>query len=262
MSRPGHIGSFALHVSVHDVMPATLDGVRRCLWRLEEAGLAPADLLVVPGLDWTPAGLGALRGFVARGHRLAGHGWAHRASRPRGAYHRLHAVLISRDVAEHLSLSGPGRTALMRRCAHWFGAHDLPAPALYVPPAWALGGAACLAALPEPRSGGIAHVEVLTGVHDRVAGRFTRLPLLGFEADTAWRAAAVRTSNRLGAALARRSGVARLAVHPTDFQLRLARELDAVLGAGHRVVDMDEALRIARAAPASAGTRHRRFTAR
>ncbi len=79
-------------------------------------------------------------------------------------------------------------------------------------------------------------------MHDRASRTFTRLPLLGFEADTASRAHAVRASNALALTLARRVGVARLAIHPNDFELRLAADLERLLGAGHRAVDLDAAL--------------------
>ena len=253
-ARPrGDPAGIRLHVSVHDVMPDTLGAVGRCLERLGTAGLVPAELLVVPGLGWDAPALDALRGLVARGHRLAGHGWSHRARTRRSAYHRLHAALISRDVAEHLSRTDAERVALVARCHGWFAAHGLPAPTLYVPPAWALGGARLLDALP---AGGFRRFETLTGVHDRALGTFTRLPLLGFEADTALRARAVRASNRLNLALARRAGVARLALHPHDFELRLAGDLERVLEAGHRAVDLDAALAPRGRLPG----RHRRFT--
>ncbi len=67
----------------------------------------------------------------------------------RSAYHRLHAALISRDVAEHLSRPAHELVALVHRCHGWFAAHGLPAPTLYVPPAWALGGTRWLDALPR-----------------------------------------------------------------------------------------------------------------
>ncbi len=249
-------GGFDLHVSVHDVMPATLDAVARCLTRLESAGLSPVDLLVVPGRDWDRAALGALRAWVGRGHRLAGHGWAHRAVDRRSAYHRLHAALISRDVAEHLSRPVPELVALVHRCHGWFTAHGLPAPTLYVPPAWALGGTRWLDALPEH---GFRRFETLTGVHDRASCTFTRFPLLGFEADTAFRARAVRASNALALALARRTGVARLAIHPNDFELRLAGDLEGLIGSGHRAIDLDAALE-RRPRHGRRCRRHRRFT--
>ena len=234
-------------------MPETLVAVGRCLERLDTAGLVPAELLVVPGLGWDAAGLDALRGFVARGHRLAGHGWSHRARTTRTAYHRLHAALISRDVAEHLSCTDAERVALVVRSHGWFASHGLPAPTLYVPPAWALGDARMLDALP---AGGFRRFETLSGVHDRELGTFARLPLLGFEADTAFRARALNASNRLNLALARLVGVARLALHPHDFELLLADELARLLDGGHRAVDLDAALAPCVRPP----PRHRRFT--
>ncbi len=178
--------------SIHDVAPATLDKVRRIFDKLVDADQLPATLFVIPDLGWQARELDVLRELVARGAELAGHGWKHRADSIRGVRHRLHSALISRDVAEHLALDRAGCLRLMRDCFDWFGEHELPAPDLYVPPAWAMGSVSRsdLDELP------FARFETLSGVY--LSGeRFTPVPMIGFEADTAFRAAACRIWNGL-----------------------------------------------------------------
>lgn len=214
-------------VSVHDVMPSTLDRVRRILELLEECGVPPATLLVVPGRDWTEEGLQALRGFSARGHPLAGHGWTHRSSpAKRSLYHRLHGLLISRNVAEHLSRSARDLMDLVQECYNWFPRVDLPAPRLYVPPAWALGSlrAVHLRSLP------FRWYEVLRGYIDAETGRARWLPLTGFEADTGFRRRSLKLWNRLNVALARNiRGPVRISIHPDDLDLLLGDDLGQIL---------------------------------
>ena len=130
-------------VSVHDVMPETLQQVGRILARLEADRISTATLLVVPGAGWTPAGIAMLHRFQERGYELAGHGWRHRVDRIDRLSHRLHARLISRNVAEHLALDAAGIIDLMGRCHAWFQEHGLRAPTLMcrLPGQWALSSA-------------------------------------------------------------------------------------------------------------------------
>lgn len=220
--------ALAAVVSVHDVMPATLDEVATILSLTERHAIGPVTLLVVPGLDWTAEQLATLRRWQDAGHELAGHGWRHRAETIRGLSHRLHSLVLSRDAAEHLALDSGAIAVLVRRCFGWFWEAGLDAPRLYVPPAWAMGAIArpALEALP------FRYVEVLSGVLDTRARRLERMPLVGFEADTAWRAHALRRWNRINLAYARRRGVPlRVAIHPHDLGLRLAEDVGTVLAA-------------------------------
>ncbi|MCF1184941.1 polysaccharide deacetylase family protein [Marichromatium gracile] len=208
-------------VSVHDVMPETLPRVERLLALLEAERVYPVTLLVVPGGAWDRTALARLRQWQQRGHELAGHGWHHRVGRYGGWYHRLHARLISRDVAEHLALDAEGIGALISRCHAWFGDQGLDAPELYVPPAWAMGRIArsALAELPFER------YEYLSGVLSAESGLFAPVPMLGYEADTAARARAVRLWNRINRSRARARGWLRIGIHPQDLELRLAESL-------------------------------------
>ena len=209
-------------------MPATLEQTHSIVARLKSFGYRRVTLLVVPGSGWQDDTIDSLRTLVEGGAELAGHGWVHRVDRVRGIRHRLHSALISRNVAEHLALDVAGRIALMQRCFDWFAEQALPAPALYVPPAWAMG--------PMPKRElnrlPFRQHETLGGVYDVKTMRFRRLAMVGFEADTAFRAASCRFWNWLNDKSAGRSRPLRIAIHPHDFELRLGRDLNALLAAG------------------------------
>ena len=212
-------------VSVHDVTPETLGRVTEILALIENAGLAPATLLVVPGHDWTAEQLDRLRDFGVRGHQLAGHGWNHHTATFRNLRHRLHGLLISRDSAEHLAHETAGVIEVIRRCRSWFYENQLPAPTLYVPPAWAMGAVG----RHDLQGLGFDYYEYLWGILDRRSGKRQCIPLLGFEADTGLRACFLRTFNAINSLLARLIGTVRLAIHPHDLELRLAEDLRRIL---------------------------------
>lgn len=245
-------------------MPETLSRVREILALLEESGVHPVTLLVVPGRGWDEAGLGLLRRWAREGHRLAGHGWEHRALPPAGLYHYLHSRLISRDQAEHLSRSREELLERVRRTHGWFGEVGLPAPELYVPPAWAMGALRRddLRALP------FACYEVLPGLIHGGTGRLLPLPLVGFEADTRLRWLSLKLfngANRAGARLLngvtgrpgnrvghrptsrtrRRRYPLRIAIHPFDPTYLLAADLRKMIREPWRFLDEGEALGVA-----------------
>jgi len=218
-----------LLVSIHDVMPSTLDRVERIFARLNPAGLSPVTLLVVPGTGWRDAHLDRLRAMLGAGAELAGHGWTHEVRQVRGIKHRLHSALISRRAGEHLALPPRRILRLMLENHRWFARHGLPEPRLYVPPAWAMG--------PIPRRLldrlPFEFYETLAGVYSANDRLFHRLPMAGFEADTAFRAVTVGAFNRLNRAWARAGGrPLRLGIHPDDFELKLADDLQAMLETG------------------------------
>ena len=217
-----------LVLSIHDVMPATLERTQGIMKRLVDRELTPVTLLVVPGTGWRPDTIAVLRELVAAGAVLAGHGWVHRVDRIRGLRHRVHSALISRNVAEHLALDVPGRVELMRRCFHWFDEQALPTPELYVPPAWAMG--------PMPRKElrklPYRQYETLAGVFNVDEMQFRRTAMVGFEADTAFRAASCRLWNALNRRVAGEHRPLRVAIHPDDFELRLGADLERLLDAG------------------------------
>lgn len=214
----------AVELSIHDVMPETLDRVAEQLELIDRHCPGPVLLLVVPGKDWAAADLDRLRVWVDAGHRLVGHGWSHRARRIKGVRHRLHSLFVSRDCAEHLALEADEIVSLMSRCRQWFIDHDLPAPDDYVPPAWALGSASHEAL----RETGFKRVETMAGWLDLSNGRFQRSALIGFEAASLWQVPVLKLSNAANRILARRLPL-RIALHPDDHRLPLANDLKRTL---------------------------------
>ena len=216
---PGPVSAL---ISVHDLMPATMPAVRRILTLLEQAGREPVTLLVVPGSGWARHDIRELKALQRSGYRLAGHGWLHRVQCFGGLYHRLHGLLLSRRVAEHLTLDADGIVALIDRCYAWFGDQGLDVPILYVPPAWAMGSitterlaSACPFSL----------YETFNGVFDARNRRRQRVPMLGYEADQTFRVPVLRAWNALNRRLGRRVRLLRIGIHPNDGELGLREDL-------------------------------------
>ena len=221
-ARPRSRRHARAEVSIHDVMPETLDEVLFALERLRGLKIEPITLLVVPGREWTAYQIDDLRRLQEGGVELAGHGWKHSVPREeiKGLKHGLHAALISSDVAEHLVLDSEGIRDLITRCAQWFEEHDLRPPNLYVPPGWAMGNItkAQLEDLP------FRYYETLSGYYD-VKERCHHLrPLLGYEADTTARACVLTLWNQAHSVWGLLSAP-RIAIHPRDFKLKLGRQL-------------------------------------
>jgi len=210
-------------VSLHDLMPETMPLCESVLGRLEEMDLPPVPLLVVPGKNWSVSEINRLRALELRGHELVAHGWRHRTT-PRRPYHRLHALLISRDVAEHLALGSTEILGLLRRSQSWFAEHGLTQPQTYVPPAWALGSIAGSDLANSP----FTRIEVTSGIlFPQQQGRLLKLPLTGYEADTPFRARVLRNWNQWQIQRARQHDqVVRISLHPNDFELRIADQIE------------------------------------
>lgn len=223
-------------VSIHDVMPETLSLCHGLIASLRTTGVDAITLLIVPGKNWQSRDIDQLRQWQDEGLQLAGHGWTHRAATRSSLYHKLHGLLLSRMAAEHLSLDSDAIHQLIMDCHQWFQHHDLAAPTLYVPPAWALGPLQpqSLQELPFTR------IEILGGVLDVRSHSVRRLPLTGYEADTVWRAMTLRCWNRFNEWRARRSGQPlRIGIHPYDGGLFLARQMQAQIRACTRYIDYD-----------------------
>lgn len=222
MSHPVPLSAL---VSVHDVMPSTIGDVLTTIAFLESRGIAPIVLFVVPGKAWNAKQIGKLKQLQKKGYLLAGHGWAHHVERIVGFRHVLHAGLFSRNVAEHLALDSHGIVALITRCYDWFGEMGLDPPALYVPPAWAMGSISKSQLWTLP----FRYFEYFGGLYDGKRDRFYRLPMVGYEADRVWRVASLRLWNVVNLALSRRTGLLRIAIHPHDLHLMLSNELKTLL---------------------------------
>ncbi len=213
-------------VSIHDVCPATLPDVQRVLDRLQHHHISPVTLLVIPGKTWQARELAQLRAWQADGAELAGHGWSHQCLPPKDWRHYLHSKCISRDVAEHYSCNRQQSIEMLRHCHHWFTQNGFAPPRLYVPPAWTLGHMPIRDLSASP----FDLVEVLGSLVWTASGKKLRLPVVGFEADTAWRQGVLTLSNKVNAGVAAaRHQPLRIAIHPRDFCLRLAHQLDTIL---------------------------------
>ncbi len=207
-------------------MPSTMDNVSELLSLCRQRGIGKVTLLVVPGLEWSTPDLEQLAGWQDAGCELAAHGWRHRCGSITNWRHRLHSCLLSRNVAEHLSLPAGGVFRLMARSASWFAEHGLSEPQLYVPPAWALGPVS----REELRRLPFTQVESLTRILFPQVDRAAILPLIGFEADTRFRSGTLRCFNRLTSGLVNfTERPLRVAVHPYDLQLRMRSQLEKTL---------------------------------
>jgi hypothetical protein len=111
---------------------------------------------------------------------------------------------------------------LIQRCFDWFPGVDLPAPKLYVPPAWAMGSLR----ISHLRHLPFVWYEILRGFVEGSTGRLRWLPLAGFEADTTFRRVSVRLWNGANVVLAKRvRGPLRISIHPDDLDLLLGADL-------------------------------------
>ena len=214
--------------SIHDVMPQTLANVERIFNICQDSGVSNITLLVVPGVAWDANALGALRELIAQGGIVAGHGWIHHVDvrqlkTPSG---RLHAALISRNVAEHLALDENAIHDLISRCHGWFSQQALPAPELYVPPAWAMGAVS----KPALRTLPFRYFEYFSGIYDTHSDTFSYAPLTGYEADTAFRSVVLKGWNQINLLAATKCNKPlRISIHPYDLDYRLADDLCALL---------------------------------
>ena len=208
--------------SIHDLMPETMSGVRKLMAAMEGFERETIYLLVVPGCDWSTADLDQIRQWQRDGCQIVGHGWHHRSGPIRTWSHRLHSLLISRQVAEHLSRTEQQIATLIANCHAWLQEQGLGSSNWYVPPAWAMGGISrqTLKTLP------FRFFEYQTGVYDTQTDRFWRLPLQGFEADTWTRAIFLRGFNACNFQLAGWSRrPLRVSLHPFDLDYFLGASL-------------------------------------
>jgi predicted deacetylase len=216
-------------VSIHDVMPSTLDKVDRIVGILNKHGINSATLLVVPGKPWRDSEIDQLREYAQRGMELAGHGWHHQINKYADLKHRVHGLVISKNVAEHLELDSVGIAKLIEQSYRWFKEHNLPDPSLYVPPAWAMGNISKsrLRRLP------FRYFEYFSGIYDSKLNCFERIPMVGYEADVWFRVPFVALWNRMNFIGAQHQQRLRFSIHPNDFELLLQKNLSRDL---HRVV--------------------------
>lgn len=211
-------------LSIHDIMPENFDKVLKLLEYLKENKIKSATCLVVPGCSWSGKQIEQLKYFQKNGFDLAGHGWHHRVYHKKNLYHRLHSLLISRNVAEHLSIDSEDIYNLMLNCSHWFDQNNLKTPYTYVPPAWAMGNIDWGDLLSLPYN----CYETFTGLYHK--GEFYRLPLVGYEVDNLFRIIVVKISNFLNESFSSiMDKPLRVSIHPNDFELGLNKDLRKIL---------------------------------
>jgi predicted deacetylase len=225
-----------VHVSIHDVSPASKDRIEEALSLCEAAGARPA-LLVVPDyhgraplLDDGPF-CARLRELQAGGHEIYLHGLTHQSgarSAAGGGPGRLSWLLTQRLVSNgeaELADVGPdeGR-ARVDEGQRVLGAAGLRVDG-FVAPAWSMP-AWLLPALAER---GVGFTEDHLRVYDPAGGRTTPSVLLNW---------ATRSPARLVSTLAwcqlakhaRRWLPARIAIHPADLGfLAVRRQIEALL---------------------------------
>ncbi len=224
-------------VSIHDVMPDTLKSCLEIIELLESMDVDNTALLVVPGVGWTRDDVDTLKDLQGRGYTLAGHGWLHQCGRPRTWWHRFHSFTLSRNVAEHLSITDKEIAKLVEDCYGWFVDWNFELPTLYVPPAWAMGriSQSELPALP------FYLYEYASGVLDVRQDRFHWLPLLGYEADTSLRWLVLKCFNSVNSVVARSTRrPLRISIHPFDLQFKLEADLRRVLEREHVCLRYDD----------------------
>ncbi len=211
-------------VSIHDVMPRTLTRVLELVSFLEERGINRFSLLVVPGKTWSPRKIEVLNTLHNQGKEIVGHGWRHRVYRVNNLRHRLHGKIISRDEAEHLSLSEREISGIINRCFKWFGGVSITAPRVYVPPAWAMGDISrkTLRALP------FELYETQCGLYHARTLRFVPMPVIGYMADTPTRVRLIKWTNTVNLRIP--LSPTRIAIHPDDLYLPLVNDLETHLG--------------------------------
>lgn len=212
-------------ISIHDVSPANLSRVLNIIERMPTNCHKDLALLVIPGLDWQAAQIDELKQLQKQGMILAGHGWKHRCDNITRPYHKLHSLLVSRDVAEHLALDAEQILQLLNDNHQWFSEHDLGAPDLYVPPAWAMGSISKKQLQKSP----FRFFETSRGLFDATKQRYCLLPLVGFEADTALRKLILRAWNRSNILMHSQKRPLRISIHPQDPELLLGKSLWALL---------------------------------
>ena len=192
--------------------------------------IVSATCLIVPGRSWNKKQIEQLHYLQNCGFDLAGHGWNHRARSKKNAYHYFHSLIMSRNVAEHLSLSSKEIIQLMFKCAKWFDENDLNAPYVYIPPAWALGNVTWedLSVLPYKL------YETLSGVYHN--GEFHTLPLVGYEADNLIRIIAVKGLNKMNRIYSKiKNTPLRVSIHPNDLELGLGNDLNRILSMNPKI---------------------------
>ena len=228
----------AFAVSIHDVSPWTRPAVETMLRDLAEKGVGVTSLLIVPdhhhrgAVDADGDFLNWLRQREADGHEIVLHGFYHvREQRAGGRWwQKLVTEHYTAGEGEFYDLTyGEARRRLHKGRAMLTDAGlDVRG---FIAPAWLLGVDAERAARDE----GFDYTTRLGGVLDLRSGRWTASQSLVYSVRSGWRRLVSLGWNAWLAARLRMNPLARLGLHPPDWQhekircqsLRLAREASA-----------------------------------
>lgn len=225
----------ALAASIHDVSPLTRTAVDEMLSDLRAAGVRVVSLLVVPdhhrkaSLDRDPGFCGWLRSLEDEGHEVVLHGFYHlRESCGGGLMARLVTEHYTAGEGEFYDLDYDGARRCLSRGREMLSGFDIPG---FIAPAWLLGADAERAVRDE----GFAYTTRLGGVLDLRSGQWTASQSLVYSVRSAWRRSVSLAWNSWLAARLRTNPLARLGLHPPDWDhakikghaLRLARDLSA-----------------------------------
>lgn len=225
----------SLAVSIHDVSPLTREAAEQMLDDLSAAGIRAVSLLVVPDhhhradIDKDPAFLAWLRERQGAGHEIVLHGFYHRRI-PGGresAGRRLITEHYTAGEGEFYDLDYEEARRRMEDGREMLTGAGLEVVG-FIAPAWLLGGEAEEAA----RNLGFAYTTRLRGVLDLRSGRWTPSQSLVYSPRSAWRRKISLLWNAWLSARLRKNPLARLGLHPPDWQhgkiraqaLRLARD--------------------------------------
>lgn len=211
----------SLAVSIHDVSPRTRPAVETMLADLGSVGVEFTSLLVIPDhhrrgrIDSDPAFLAWLRGAEAAGHEVVLHGFYHlRDPRPgTGWRQRLvtehytagEGEFYDIDYDEARRRMRAGREMLVQAGCDVRG---------FIAPAWLLGDDAERAA----RDDGFAYTTRLGGVLDLRSGAWTASQSLVYSVRSGWRRAVSLAWNSSLSARLRGKPLARLGLHPPDWE--------------------------------------------
>ena len=211
-------------ISIHDIMPHTLENIKKIILMLDKLKCSPPTLLVVPGKKWSRNEINFLKNLQKDGYEIAGHGWHHETKDIKTIYHKIHSTLISRNVAEHLSLNNNEIINLMKNCSNWFIENNFEKPITYIPPAWALGNIS----QKDISESSYNIIETLSGIY--IDGKFKRMPLVGYETDNFFRVVCVTIINLFSENISfLMDKPLRISIHPFDLSYLLSKNLKRIL---------------------------------
>ena len=214
-------GGKSLVVSIHDVCPATREHAERILDDLKKSGVLSCSLLVVPdhhhrGLVNENAGFAHwLKAACAEGNEAVLHGYFHlRENRATdGPVKRLITRSYTAGEGEFLDLEKDAARELLNRGKAAVEACGVRVSG-FIAPAWLLGAEAELAV----REAGFQYTTRIATVSDFVTGAVRRSRSQVWSVRAGWRRTCSLAWNALLFRAAARAPLARIGIHPPDWE--------------------------------------------